>query len=132
MIAPLEDARTGQGTTLLIDMNGKVVHQWPLHSYPTKIMPGGYAMGGMTQPGKHLWNSNPKIPTAQAFLGFDLVQMDFNGNIVWDTSKPNGQPRRALDIQRAKDYFGFEAEMPFKEGLKRTIDWYSENNDKIK
>ncbi len=55
----------------------------------------------------------------------------FNGQIVWDSSKPNGQPRRALDTQRAKEYFGFEAEMPFKEGLKRTIDWYRENKDSI-
>jgi len=55
----------------------------------------------------------------------------FSGRIVWDSSKPNGQPRRALDTQRAKDYFGFEAEIPFKEGLKRTIDWYQENKEKI-
>lgn len=56
----------------------------------------------------------------------------FEGELVWDTSKPNGQPRRALDTQRAKDYFGFEAEMPFKEGLKATIEWYRENKDQIK
>jgi GDP-L-fucose synthase len=51
----------------------------------------------------------------------------FSGRIVWDTSKPNGQPRRALDTRRAKEYFGFEAEMPFREGLERTIKWYQEN-----
>jgi len=51
----------------------------------------------------------------------------YSGEIVWDTSKPNGQPRRALDITRAKEYFGYQAEMPFKEGLERTIDWYREN-----
>lgn len=56
----------------------------------------------------------------------------FNGKIVWDTSKPNGQPRRALDTERAKEYFGFEAEMPFKEGIQKTIEWYRENKDKIK
>lgn len=56
----------------------------------------------------------------------------FTGRIVWDTSKPNGQPRRALDTERAKEYFGFEAEMPFKEGIQKTIEWYRENNDKIK
>lgn len=48
----------------------------------------------------------------------------FEGEIVWDTSKPNGQPRRGLDISRAKDYFGFEAQTPFEEGLRRTIEWY--------
>jgi len=56
----------------------------------------------------------------------------FTGSIVWDTSKPNGQPRRALDIERAKEYIGFVAEMPFKEGIQKTIEWYRENKDKIK
>lgn len=51
----------------------------------------------------------------------------FSGKIKWDTSKPNGQPRRALDTKRAKEFFGFQAEMPFEEGLKRTIAWYREN-----
>ncbi len=48
----------------------------------------------------------------------------FTGRIAWDTSKPNGQPRRMLETSRAKKYFGFEARMPFKEGLKRTVEWY--------
>ncbi|HZW02663.1 MAG TPA: GDP-L-fucose synthase [Anaerolineaceae bacterium] len=48
----------------------------------------------------------------------------FEGRLVWDTSKPNGQPRRGLDTSRAKQWFGFEAEMGFEEGLRRTIDWY--------
>jgi GDP-L-fucose synthase len=55
----------------------------------------------------------------------------FDGEIIWDTSKPNGQPRRALDTQRAKEFFGFEAEMSFKEGLEKTIEWYLENREKI-
>ncbi|MFN2304410.1 MAG: GDP-L-fucose synthase family protein [Anaerolineales bacterium] len=48
----------------------------------------------------------------------------FDGELVWDTSKPNGQPRRALDINRAKQAFGFKAQINFDEGLQRTIDWY--------
>ena len=55
----------------------------------------------------------------------------FEGKIVWDTSKPNGQPRRGLDVSRAKEFFGFEAQMPFEEGLRRTIDWYKENQEII-
>lgn len=55
----------------------------------------------------------------------------YDGEIIWDKSKPNGQPRRALDTQRAKEYFGFEAKMPFKAGLKETIDWYLENREGI-
>jgi len=48
----------------------------------------------------------------------------FEGELVWDTSKPNGQPRRALDTQRAESFFGFRAQTPFEEGLRRTIEWY--------
>jgi len=51
----------------------------------------------------------------------------FKGQIRWDTSKPDGQPRRCLDVSRAKSLFGFEAKMTFDEGLKRTIDWYRQN-----
>ncbi|MBM3143719.1 MAG: GDP-L-fucose synthase [Chloroflexi bacterium] len=55
----------------------------------------------------------------------------FEGEIVWDTTKPNGQPRRGLDTSRAKEYFGFEAQMPFEEGLRRTIAWFRENQERI-
>jgi len=48
----------------------------------------------------------------------------YAGEIVWDTSKPNGQPRRRLDVSRAKELFGFEARVPLREGLERTIAWY--------
>ncbi|MFN3742122.1 MAG: GDP-L-fucose synthase family protein [Anaerolineales bacterium] len=48
----------------------------------------------------------------------------FQGKLIWDTTKPNGQPRRGLDVSRAKAYFGWEAKTPFEEGLRRTIEWY--------
>ena len=48
----------------------------------------------------------------------------FTGKIVWDTTKPDGQPKRCLDVSRARDEFGFEAQMSFSEGLKRTVEWY--------
>jgi len=51
----------------------------------------------------------------------------FTGAIRWDTSKPNGQPRRKLDTSRAKEYFGFESHTNFEDGLKRTIAWYEAN-----
>ena len=51
----------------------------------------------------------------------------FDGEIVWDITKPDGQPRRCLDVSRAREEFGFEAEMGFREGLQRTIEWYMEN-----
>jgi GDP-L-fucose synthase len=49
----------------------------------------------------------------------------FTGKITWDASKPDGQPRRCLDVSRAKREIGFEATMPFEDGLRRTVDWYT-------
>lgn len=59
----------------------------------------------------------------------DLTEMiarltGFTGKIVWDTSKPDGQPRRCLDTSRAERLFGFRARITFEQGLQRTIDWY--------
>ncbi len=54
----------------------------------------------------------------------------FEGKLVWDTTKPNGQPRRALDTSRAAEYFGWRAKVPFEEGLRYTIDWYRQNRRK--
>lgn len=53
--------------------------------------------------------------------------MDFEGEVVWETDKPNGQPRRCLDTRRAQERFGFVAEMEFRQGLKNTIAWYQAN-----
>ena len=49
----------------------------------------------------------------------------FTGEIRWDATKPDGQPRRCLDVSRARAEFGFEAKMSFEEGLRRTIEWYA-------
>ena len=48
----------------------------------------------------------------------------FEGRLVWDTSRPNGQPRRGLDTSRAKERFGFQAQVKLEGGLKRTVEWY--------
>lgn len=48
----------------------------------------------------------------------------FHGRIVWDSSKPDGQPRRSLDTKRAAELFGFRARVPFEQGLKETVEWY--------
>lgn len=53
--------------------------------------------------------------------------MGFEGELVWETDKPNGQPRRCLDTERAKAAFGFKAEVDFRQGLKNTIDWYRQH-----
>ncbi|MDV7349645.1 GDP-L-fucose synthase [Halorubrum distributum] len=64
----------------------------------------------------------------------DLVELvvdftGFEGDIEWDTSKPDGQPRRKLDISRAREKFGWEASTDFEEGLKQTIDWYEHHRE---
>jgi GDP-L-fucose synthase len=64
----------------------------------------------------------------------DLVELianltGFKGKIVWDTSKPDGQPRRCLDTQKAEKEFGFKAKTSFKDGLEKTIKWYNENHN---
>jgi len=51
----------------------------------------------------------------------------YDGELVWDTSKPNGQPRRRLDTSRAERSFGFRARTPLREGLERTVAWYQES-----
>ena len=51
----------------------------------------------------------------------------FEGTIRWDTSMPNGQPRRSLDSTRARELFGFEASVPLREGIARTVAWYREH-----
>jgi GDP-L-fucose synthase len=60
-----------------------------------------------------------------AALVADVV--GFKGKIVWDTSMPNGQPRRSVDASRAREQFGFEARTPLREGLGRTVAWYREH-----
>jgi len=56
--------------------------------------------------------------------------MNFKGKIIWDKSKPDGQPRRCLDVSKAKKKFGFEAETDFTKGLEKTIKWYAKENEK--
>jgi GDP-L-fucose synthase len=62
----------------------------------------------------------------------DLVELivrltRYEGEVHWDPSKPDGQPRRALDTSRAREQFGFEARTSFEDGLRRTIDWYEQH-----
>lgn len=59
-------------------------------------------------------------------------QTGFEGKLVWDTEKPNGQPRRGLDVSRAKERFGWSAQVQFEEGMQRTIAWFKANRDKIR
>jgi len=56
--------------------------------------------------------------------------VNYKGRITWDTSKPNGQPRRSLDVSRAEQLFGFRAATPFDLGLRQTIEWYAQTSAK--
>ena len=69
------------------------------------------------------------IGTGNEIKIFDLVimiagEMGCKGNIVWDKTKPDGQPRRCLDTSRAKELFGFEAKTSLQDGIRKTLEWY--------
>jgi GDP-L-fucose synthase len=69
------------------------------------------------------------IGTGEEIAVNDLVELiaeltGFEGRLVWDTSRPNGQPRRRLDVSRAAELFGFRAQTRLRDGLERTIAWY--------
>ncbi len=70
--------------------------------------------------------------TIQELATLIATEVGFSGNLVWDTSKPNGQPRRCLDVNRAKQFFGFEAKHSLQEGLKKTIQWYQDNQHALR
>ncbi len=55
------------------------------------------------------------------------AEVGFRGEIVWDTTQPNGQPRRRLDVSRAERLFGFRAKHPFRDGVRQTVDWFVEH-----
>jgi len=88
------------------------------------------AAEGILLSAEHFNESDPvNLGSAFEISIKDLLELiarltGFSGEIVWDTTKPNGQPRRKLDTSRAKTKFGFESQISFEEGLKRTIEWY--------
>ncbi len=60
------------------------------------------------------------------------AEVGFSGQIQWDTTKPNGQPRRCLDVSRAKQLFGFQARHSLRDGLKNTVQWFRANRESIR
>ena len=83
-------------------------------------------------------NTDPvNIGTGHEITINELVSLiakliDFDGKIVWNTTQPNGQPKRRLDISRAKNEFGFEAKTGLEEGLAKTIAWYKNERTNVK
>jgi len=94
------------------------------------------AAEGILLAAEHYNSSEPvNLGSSEEISIRDLLQTiarltGFTGRIVWDTTKPNGQPRRKLDVSRATAHFGFTAETPFEEGLQRTIAWYRQEMQK--
>lgn len=60
------------------------------------------------------------------------AEVGFSGRIIWDTSKPNGQPRRALDVSRAQRLFGFTAQHRLHDGIPKTVGWFMSNRDHLR
>jgi len=80
--------------------------------------------------GEHYDGAEPvNLGTGREISIRDLAELiakscDFAGELRWDTSQPNGQPRRCLDVRRAAERFGFEAAVDLEDGLRQTIAWY--------
>ncbi len=111
----------------------KEVTLWGDGSPTREFLYAGDAADGILAATEFYNSSEPvNIGSGQEISIMDLAKLiarltGYEGRLVWDTSKPNGQPRRALDTSRALDYFGWQAKVPFEEGLRQTIDWYRQN-----
>ena len=103
---------------------------WGTGKVSREFLYAGDAAEGILLATEHYDSSEP----VNIGAGFEITIKDlaekiarltgFTGEIRWDSSQPDGQPRRCLDVSRAREYFGFDARMSFDEGLKATIDWY--------
>ena len=115
-----------------IDSGVDFIECWGTGSASREFIYAGDAAEGILS-ATELYNGSEAVNIG---AGFEITIKDlvekiagltgFAGEIRWDASKPDGQPRRRLDVSRAKTKFGFEAKKDFDEGLKETIDWYVE------
>ncbi len=113
-----------------IDAGDDHIVCWGSGMVSREFIYAGDAAEGILLAAKH-YNGHEPVNIGAGFeitikdLAEKIVKLTgFEGQIRWDPSKPDGQPRRRLDVSRAKKLFGFEAKMAFDDGLKRTIDWY--------
>jgi GDP-L-fucose synthase len=90
----------------------------------------GIVLAGEKYEGTSIINLGSEQEISIKDLAETIAQtMNFSGEILWDETKPNGQPRRCVSNKKAKENFGFEAKISMKEGLQKTIEWYvSQNN----
>jgi len=88
----------------------------------------GFVLAAESYDGAAPVNLGTGIETSIRELAETIADLTgFDGEIVWDTSMPNGQPRRQLDATRAEQLFGFRAQTPLRDGLARTIAWYRDS-----
>ncbi|MHC4424779.1 MAG: GDP-L-fucose synthase family protein [Planctomycetota bacterium] len=121
-----------------IDSGADYVNCWGTGNVSREFIYAADAAEGILLATEHYDSSEP----VNIGAGFEITIKElaeriaaltgFAGEIRWDSSKPDGQPRRRLDVSRAKEYFGFEASTPFGEGLKATVDWYLANRTVVK
>jgi GDP-L-fucose synthase len=120
------------------ERDDKEVVLWGTGAPPREFFYAGDAAEGILLAAEKYSSSEPvNLGSGMEISIKDLADLigkltDFEGKIVWDDSKPDGQPRRMLDVTRAKDKFGFESQMEFEDGLRNTIEWFHANRDKIK
>ena len=117
-----------------IDAGANHIDCWGTGSASREFVYAADAAEGILLATEHYNGAEPvNIGTGFEITIKDLVEKiveltGFKGEIRWDSSKPDGQPKRRLDVSRAKERFGFEAKTSFDEGLKAMIDWYKENH----
>jgi GDP-L-fucose synthase len=102
-----------------------------LHPLSSNLKPPSITVWGTGKPTREKYNKPDPVNLGTGFeISIkDLVELiakltGFKGEIIWDTSKPDGQPRRMLDTSKAERKFGFKAKISFEEGLRKTIEWY--------
>jgi GDP-L-fucose synthase len=116
-----------------VDQGKDYIQCWGTGSASREFIYAADAAEGILLAAEHYNSSNP----VNIGAGFEITIKNlvekivlltgFKGEIRWDTSKPDGQPRRCLDTRKAEKYFGFKAKTPFDQGLKQTIQWYKES-----
>ena len=113
-----------------VEQNARTIEVWGTGSASREFLYVDDAARGIVLGTERYDSAEPvNLGTTHEITIRRLVQLiadltGFRGEIDWDTTKPDGQPRRCLDVTRARELFGFEAEMDFEEGLRRTIEWY--------
>ena len=114
------------------DRGDKVLEVWGDGSPTREFLYVEDAAIGIVNAAERYNSADPvNLGSGQEISIQDLVQLvarktGFSGSIAWQKDKPNGQPRRGLDVSRARDCFGWQAQISFDEGLRRTVDWYKQ------